>query len=80
MPPSPIKEVRDEVITKDGIDCPECGEVFESEDNLEMHMDEHHPPTIVCSSCKGVFDDQDPRARPLACPSCSVPWRGQRVL
>ena len=80
MPSSPIKEVQDEVITKDGIDCPECGEVFESEDNLEMHMDEHHPPTIVCSSCKGVFDDQDPRARPLACPSCSVPWRGQRVL
>ena len=25
-------------------------------------------------------DDQDPRARPLACPSWSVPWRGQRVL
>ena len=46
MPPSPIKEVRDEVITKDGIDCP------------EMNMDEHHPPTNVCSSCKGVFDDE----------------------
>ena len=56
MPPSPIKEVRDEVITKDGIDCPECGEVFESEDNLEMHMDElniTHPP--LCAPAAKVF-------------------------
>ena len=44
---------------QDSIDCPECGQVFESEENLEMHMDEHHPTTIVCNNCKGVFENWD---------------------
>ena len=77
--PSPIKEVRDEVVAQDSIDCPECGQVFESEENLETHMDEHHPPTIVCNNCKGVFENWDPSQRPLNCPTCSVPWRGPRA-
>ena len=77
--PSPVKEVRDEVVAQDSIDCPECGKVFESEENLETHMDEHHPPTIVCNNCKGVFENWDPSQRPLNCPTCSVPWRGPRA-
>ena len=77
--PSPVKEVRDELVAQDSIDCPECGKVFESEENLETHMDEHHPPTIVCNNCKGVFENWDPSQRPLNCPTCSVPWRGPRA-
>ena len=71
--PSPIKDVRDEFIAQDSIDCPECGQVFESEENLVMHMYEHHPTTILCNNCKGGFENWEPSQRPLNCPTCSVP-------
>ena len=72
---SPVKEIREEQPIEHTFDCGDCEEVFESEVNLNTHImkmmnDENdlQHATILCSGCKGVFKDREPR--PAACPFC----------
>ena len=72
---SPVKEIREEQPIEHTFDCGDCEEVFESEVNLNTHImkmmnDENdlQHATILCSGCKGVFKDREPR--PAACPLC----------
>ena len=69
---SPLKEfveIRKEV--QNGFKCGGCEEVFNSEDNMNTHIENNHS-SIRCSGCKVLIWDQEPP--PPACPACSVAW------
>ena len=76
---SPLKDIREELPKEQTcFECGGCGEFFDSEDNLNTHIENIHS-TVLCSNCKMVFwePDQlwpDPDSKPLACPFCFVAW------
>ena len=70
LPVSPLKELVE--IGKDlrnDFKCGGCEEVFNSEDNMNTHIENNHF-SIRCFSCKELIWDQEPPA----CPACHVAW------
>ena len=69
---SPLKDVREEVPNLQVNNCDECGEQFDTEDNLETHI-EIHGDCVWCPHCKR-FCFNCYNSSTTACPRCSTPW------
>ena len=69
---SPLKDVREEVPNLQVYDCEACEEKFDTEDNLNIHIETHGEWTMEkCIFCKQFFWDCYEAS---ACPPCSTNW------
>ena len=69
---SPLKDVREEVPNPEVHSCDECGEQFDTEDDLDIHT-EIHGDGVRCFHClKDCFDCYN--SSTTACPRCFTPW------
>ena len=71
---SPLKDVREEVPNPEPEvhSCDECGEQFDTEDDLDIHT-EIHGDCVRCFHClKDCFDCYN--SSTTACPRCFTPW------
>ena len=71
---SPLKDVREEVPNPEPEvhSCDECGEQFDTEDDLDIHT-EIHGDGVRCFHClKDCFDCYN--SSTTACPRCFTPW------
>ena len=72
---SPLKDVREEVPSLQVYDCGACEEKFNTEDNLNIHMETHEEWRMEkCHFCKQLFWDQ---YEANACPPCDATWLQQ---
>ena len=69
---SPLKGFREEVPNLQVYDCEACEEKFDTEDNLNIHMETHEEWRMEkCHFCKQFFWD---RYEAAACPPCNTIW------
>ena len=67
---SPLKKRGEEELNLQVYKCEACEEGFDTEDDLDTHM-ETHGKCMFCPWCKELFWDCD---EAKACPGCSTPW------
>ena len=67
---SPLKKIREQELNLQVEKCEACEEEFDTEDDLDIHM-ETHGKCMFCPWCKQLFWDCDGAK---ACPGCSTPW------
>ena len=69
---SPLKNVREEVPNPEVHSCDECGEQFDTEDDLDIHTG-IHGDGVRCFHChKECFNCYN--SSTTACPRCFTPW------
>ena len=76
---STVKDIREEVSDLQVYKCVACGQNFDSEDNLDDHLEiyDHGFGIVRCFACKQFLMMN--RDDTTGCPSCSTPWQSHRI-